>query len=128
MDPSAPLSKSQSPVKLDDIAKMRNIPYREAVGSLMYAAMGTRPDIAFATSTVAQYSDNPGWKYWEAVKKIFHYLSGMKDWRLVYGGMAEAWWGTLMQMGHPKTTGEPPQAMFLWWTEGLYPGLLRSRN
>ena len=52
MDPSAPLSKSQSPVKLDNIAKMRNVPYREAVGSLMYAAMGTRPNIAFATSTV----------------------------------------------------------------------------
>ena len=65
---------------------MRNIPYREAVGSLIYATMGTRPDIAFTTSTVAQYSDNLGWKHWEAVKKIFHYLSGMKDWQLVYGG------------------------------------------
>jgi len=54
IDPSAPLSKSQSPTKLEDIAKMRNVPYREAVGSLMYAAMGPRPDIAFATSTVAQ--------------------------------------------------------------------------
>ena len=47
MDPSTPLSKSQSPMKLDDIAKMRNILYCEAVGSLMYTAMGTRPDIAF---------------------------------------------------------------------------------
>ena len=43
MDPSALLSKSQSPTKLEDIAKMRNIPYQEAVGSLMYMAMGTRP-------------------------------------------------------------------------------------
>ena len=42
MDPSAPLSKSQSPTKLEEISKMRNVPYREAVGSLMYAAMGTR--------------------------------------------------------------------------------------
>jgi hypothetical protein len=75
MDPSAPLSKSQSPTKLDDISKMRNIPYREAVGLLMYAAMRTRPDIAFAMSTVAQYCENPGWKHWEAVKRIFHYLS-----------------------------------------------------
>jgi hypothetical protein len=53
---------------------MRNIPYREAVGSLMYAAMGTRPDIAFATSTMAQYCENPNWKHWEAVKRIFRYL------------------------------------------------------
>ena len=86
IDPSAPLSKSQSPTKLEDIAKMKNVPYREAVGSLMYAAMGTRPDIAFATSTVAQYSENPGWAHWEAVKRIFRYLSGTKKMELTYGG------------------------------------------
>jgi transposase InsO family protein len=86
IDPSVPLSKSQSPSKLEDIAKMKNVPYREAVGSLMYAAMGTRPDIAFATSTVAQFSDNPGWVHWEAVKKIFRYLLGTKKLELVYGG------------------------------------------
>ena len=65
---------------------MRNVPYREAVGSLMYAAMGTRPDIAFATSTVVQYSENPGWKHWEAVKKFFRYLLGTKNLELTYGG------------------------------------------
>ena len=53
IDPLIPLLKSQSPSKLEDIMKMKNIPYREVVGSLMYATMGTRPDIAFATSTVA---------------------------------------------------------------------------
>ena len=86
IDPSAPLTKSQSPSKLEDIAKMRNVPYREAVGSLMYAAMGTRPDIAFATSTVAQFSENPGWAHWEAVKRIFRYLKGTKALELTYGG------------------------------------------
>ena len=86
MDPSAPLLKSQSPTKLDDIAKMRNVPYREAMGSLMYAAMGTRLDITFATSTMAQYSENLGWKHWEAVKRIFCYLLGMKNLDLTYGG------------------------------------------
>jgi Reverse transcriptase (RNA-dependent DNA polymerase) len=86
MDPSAPLLKSQCPTLLAEIAKMKNVPYREAVGSLMYAAMGTRPDIAFATSTVAQFMDNPGWKHWEAVKRIFRYLKGTADLKLVYGG------------------------------------------
>jgi Reverse transcriptase (RNA-dependent DNA polymerase)/gag-polypeptide of LTR copia-type/GAG-pre-integrase domain len=86
IDPAIPLSKTQSPSKLEDIAKMKNVPYREAVGSLMYAAMGTRPDIAFATSTVAQFSNNPGWTHWEAVKRIFRYLLGTKKLELVYGG------------------------------------------
>jgi hypothetical protein len=52
----------------------------------MYAAMGTRLDIAFATSTMAQYCENPGWKHWEAVKRIFRYLLGMKKLELTYGG------------------------------------------
>jgi hypothetical protein len=86
IDPSLPLLKSQSPTKLVDIARMRNVPYREAVGSLMYAAMGTRPDIAFAVSTVAQFSDNPGWNHWEAVKRVFRYLRGTQKLELTYGG------------------------------------------
>lgn len=86
MDPSAQLSVSQCPTKLEDLARMRNVPYREAVGSLMYAAMGTRPDIAFAVSTVSQFSHNPGWEHWEAVKRIFRYLKGTKELELVYGG------------------------------------------
>jgi hypothetical protein len=86
MDPRTPLSKSQSLTKLADIAWMRNIPYQEAVGSLMYAAMGTQPDIVFAMSTVAQYLDNPGWVHWEAVKRIFRYLRGTQKLELAYGG------------------------------------------
>ena len=86
IDPSAPLSKSQSPSKTKDIIKMKNVPYCKAVGSLMYAAMGTRPDIVFATSTVAQFLDNPGWAHWEAVKRIYHYLKGTRDLVLTYGG------------------------------------------
>ncbi len=41
MDPSVPLLKSQSPSTLADIAKMKSVLYREAAGSLMYAAMGS---------------------------------------------------------------------------------------
>jgi hypothetical protein len=53
---------------------MKSVPYREAVGSLMYASMGTRPDITFAVSTVAQFLENPGATHWEAVKCIFRFI------------------------------------------------------
>jgi len=85
MDRSAPLSKSQSPSKLNEIAKMKNVPYREAVGSLMYVSMETSPDITFAVSTVAQFLENPGPAHWDTVKHIFRYLKGTRDMRLVYG-------------------------------------------
>ena len=81
-----PLLKSQSPTALASIARMKNIPYREAVDSLMYVSMGTCLDITFVMSTVAQFLENPGWEHWEAVKRIFRYLKGTKDLKLVYGG------------------------------------------
>ncbi len=86
MDPHIQLLKSQCPESAADVARMRQVPYKEAIGSLMYAAMGTRPDIAFAVSTLAQYAQNPGWTHWEAVKRVFRYLQGSKDLSLVYGG------------------------------------------
>ena len=71
MDLATPLLESQSLSTLADITKMKHIPYWKAVGSLMYATMGTRPDIAFVTSTMVQFLENPGWAHWEAVKRIF---------------------------------------------------------
>jgi hypothetical protein len=85
MDPNIPLSRSHSPKTPAESATMRNIPYREAVGSLMHLAVGTRPDIAFAVSTVAQFSADPGLPHWEAVKKIFRYLAGSKKLALTFG-------------------------------------------
>lgn len=65
---------------------MRNVPYHEAVGSLMYAALGTRPDIAYAVQTVSRFTSKPGLDHWEAVKRIFRYLKGTRELWLAYGG------------------------------------------
>jgi hypothetical protein len=85
MDPNTPLSASQSPKTPAEAALMKNIPYREAVGSLMHLAVGTRPDIAFAVSTVAQFGANPGMAHWDAVKRIYRYLVGTKKLVLTFG-------------------------------------------
>ena len=58
--------------------------YQSAVGSLMYAMLDTRPDIAFAVSVVSRYESNPTEANWTAVKKIFRYLCGIVNYELVY--------------------------------------------
>src|SRR5882672_9999102 len=85
MVPSAQYSKSDSPVSATDAARMRKVPYREAIGSLMYASIATRPDISFAVSTLLQFLDNPGDAHWIGVKCIFRYLAGTQDVELTYG-------------------------------------------
>ena len=64
---------------------MKKVPYHEAVGSLMYATVATRPDITFAISTLSQFLENPGFVHWEAVKRVLRYLSGTKTHALTYG-------------------------------------------
>ncbi|KAF7353238.1 Transcription factor [Mycena sanguinolenta] len=85
MDPNVQLTTEHCPKSIRDIAAMKRIPYREAVGSLMWAAVGTRPDIAFVVGVLSKYLNNPGPTHWEAVKRVFRYLQGTKDWRLTYG-------------------------------------------
>lgn len=86
MDYNIRYSKNQCPQTPEEAAEMRHIPYREALGSLMYCAVATRPDIAFSVGLLAQFMENPGRIHWEGVKRIFRYLSGTKDWKLTYGG------------------------------------------
>ena len=86
LDPHHKLSQSQSPSTAHQSDDMCNVPYREAISSLMYEALGTHLDISFAVSFLAQFMQNPGRPHWEVLKRIFHYLKGTKDLKLVIGG------------------------------------------
>jgi hypothetical protein len=59
LEESAKVSKKQSPSLEKEESGMANIPYRRAVGSLMYCMVGTRADIAAAVGVVAQFLYNP---------------------------------------------------------------------
>ena len=48
--------------------------YRGMVGSLLYLASWTRPDIAFAVSELSRFVSNPGKPHLEAAKRVFRYL------------------------------------------------------
>ena len=71
MDTNIQLTTAQSLSTTAEFAQMCDVPYHEAVGSLMYAALRTGPDIAFAVRTVSRFSTKPGIMHWEAVKRIF---------------------------------------------------------
>jgi len=51
----------------------------------MYTSIGTRPNITFAVSMLSQFLENPGEAHWEAVKRVFCYLSGTQELMLTYG-------------------------------------------
>ena len=50
----------------------------------MYAMLCTRPDICFIVGMVSRYQSNPGLAHWVAVKHIFKFLQGTKDYVLEY--------------------------------------------
>src|ERR1700675_730822 len=90
MDVSVRLTKSQAPATDKEKQEMASVPYQSAVGSLMYAMTCTRPDIAYAVSTVSRYCSDYGAAHWTAVKRIMRYLKGTAHYRLKLGGDAQA--------------------------------------
>jgi len=73
----------------EDKSYMEKVPYASAIGSIMYAMICTRPDVAFALSMTSRYQSNPGRDHWTIVKTILRYLKRTKDAFLVYGGQEE---------------------------------------
>jgi hypothetical protein len=60
--------------------------YQRAVGSLMYAMLGTRPDIAYAVSVVSRFASKPTQAHKAAVTRILRYLRKTVDYVLVFRG------------------------------------------
>ena len=57
------LSLSQCPINEFEVKKMHKIPYASVVGSLMYAQICTRPNIAYIVRMIGKYLSNPGMDY-----------------------------------------------------------------
>ena len=77
-------SLNQCPKSSLDIQEMQKIPYSSVVGSLMYAQVCTRPDIAFIVGVLGRYLNNPGMDHWKAAKRVMRYLKKTKDYMLTY--------------------------------------------
>jgi hypothetical protein len=78
------LSVDMSPSTDEEKAELENVPYKSVVGSLLYAALGTRPDIAHAVNEISKFMENPGHEHWVAAKRILHYIKGTVNKALVF--------------------------------------------
>lgn len=85
LDSNQKISAEMCPIDEDEKLEMGKIPYREAIGSLLYLAQITRPDINYAVNLLSRYSTNPGKGHWQAVKRIFRYLKGTSLLGITYG-------------------------------------------
>lgn len=61
--------------------------YQSAIGSLMYAALESRSDIAYVVQHLSQFSSSPTEAYWTATKRVMHYLKGSLELRITYHTM-----------------------------------------
>ena len=65
--------------------KISQVPYASVVGSLMFAMICTRSNIAQVVGAVNRYMANLGGEHWKTVKRIFRYIRGTLDIALCYG-------------------------------------------
>ena len=80
------LSAEQCPKTQEEEEDMSRVPYASAVGSLMYAMVCTRPNIAHAVGVLSRFMSKPGKEHWKAVKWVLRYLRGTSDYGLCYQG------------------------------------------
>ena len=61
-----------------------DVPYAKAIGSILYAVLGTRPDIAFAIQHLSQFTTSYGPEHWTAIKHVLQYLKGTRDSGIIF--------------------------------------------
>ena len=63
--------------------------YQQVIGSLLYIMIGTRPDIAYAVTKLAQFAANPSEDHLNRALYICRYLLGTADYALIYNGKGD---------------------------------------
>lgn len=76
-DPSVRIRKFKGTTK-------DQLKYSQIIGSLMYLASATRPDITFAVRKLSRFVSNPGDEHWRAVERVMRYLKGTVTYVLHY--------------------------------------------
>ena len=83
-------SLSESPKEdSPDWEKAKQLPYQSLIGSYMFLAIGTRPDIAYAVNCASRVMVRWSENHWKLAKRIMQYLKGTRSLSITYGGKGE---------------------------------------
>ena len=52
----------------NQVARMRGVPYIQAIGSVLWPIVVSQPDSAYAVGVMSQFMQNPGPAHWEGLK------------------------------------------------------------
>lgn len=83
---ATPLDPSIKYNKVDDQQweESERIPYRQAIGSILYLTCGTRPDMAYSSTYMSQFNEKHTEEHWRGVKHILRYLKGTRHRKLKF--------------------------------------------
>ncbi len=87
--PMVAYNSSQAITENSDAKEIADVPYRQAIGSLIYLQNGTRPDITYSVNVLSRKQSNYTYHNWTQIKCIFRYLKGTKELYIVYRGKEE---------------------------------------
>lgn len=69
---------------------LHNISYAEAIDSLMYVMVCTRPDLTYAISVLSQFMMEPRQEHWNAIKGVFRYIKGTLNYGLEFSKFTDS--------------------------------------
>ena len=71
---------------IDPAEAIKRIEYQSKVGNVMYAMLGTRPDLTFAASALSKYNLCPITAHHLAMGRVLRYLQATKNTCILYKG------------------------------------------
>ena len=88
---TVPMTRDMKLTKDEDMTPkqrqyVESFPYQELLGSLLYLAVNTRPDIAFAVNACARFSNNPTYSACRTLVRILDYVANTVHVGIMYRG------------------------------------------
>jgi hypothetical protein len=112
-------------VPFEGLADFKSIRrYQVKIGSLIYASIITRPDIAYATAHLSRFLVNPGPKHHRAADRVLNYLRSTSNLVLELGG------GNSLEISSDASFADnlPDRKSTQAYTVRLYGGLIAWRS